>query len=102
MYYENERFGVRLSYNYRSEYFMDNDRGRELYSDATDSLDLSVNVQLTDNFALTFDGVNLTDEELFQYYDGDTSRPARYYDNGPIYYLGVRAQASTVVDFARW
>jgi len=89
-YFENERFGVRLAYNYRSEYFIDNDRGRQLYSDATDSLDLSVNVNLTDNVALTFDGVNLLDEELFQYYDNDKSRPARYYDNGPIYYLGVR------------
>jgi iron complex outermembrane receptor protein len=90
LYFENERFGARLSYNYRSEYFIDKDRGRDLYSDATDSLDLSVNVHLTDNFALTFDGVNLLDEELFQYYDNLTSRPARYYDNGPIYYLGVR------------
>jgi iron complex outermembrane receptor protein len=90
VYFENERFGARLSYNYRSEYFIDKDRGRDLYSDATDSLDLSINVHLTDNFAVTFDGVNLLDEELFQYYDGLTSRPARYYDNGPIYYLGVR------------
>jgi outer membrane receptor protein involved in Fe transport len=39
---------------------------------------------------VTFDGVNLLDEELFQYYDNDTSRPARFYKNGPIYYLGVR------------
>ena len=89
-YFENERFGARLAYNYRSEYFIDNDRGRQLYSDATDTLDLSINVHLTDNMALTFDGVNLLDEELFQYYDGLQSRPARYYDNGPIYYLGVR------------
>jgi iron complex outermembrane receptor protein len=89
-YFENERFGARLSYNYRSEYFIDNDRGRELYSDATDSLDLAINVNLTDSFAITFDGVNLLDEELFQYYDDDKGRPARYYDNGPIYYLGVR------------
>jgi iron complex outermembrane recepter protein len=89
-YYENERFGVRLSYNYRSAYFADNDRGRELYSDDTDSLDLSVNVNLTDYLALTFDGVNLLDEELFYYYDGDKSRPARFYDNGAIYYAGVR------------
>lgn len=89
-YYENTRFGVRLSYNYRSEYFIDNDRGRELYSDATDSLDLSVNLNVTDNIALTFDGVNLADEELFQYYDDEKGRPARYYDNGPIYYAGVR------------
>jgi iron complex outermembrane receptor protein len=90
LYFENERFGARLSYNYRSEYFIDKDRGRDLYSDTTDSVDLSINVNLTDNFAVTFDGVNLLDEELFQYYDGFTSRPARYYDNGPIYYLGVR------------
>jgi iron complex outermembrane receptor protein len=89
-YFENERFGVRLAYNHRSEYFIDNDRGRELYSDATDSLDLSVNVNLTDAVALTFDAVNLLDEELFQYYDDDKGRPARYYDNGAIYYLGVR------------
>jgi len=89
-YFENDRFGVRLAYNYRSEYFIDNDRGRQLYSDATDSLDLSANVNITDNVAITLDAVNLLDEELFQYYDNDTSRPARYYDNGPIYYLGVR------------
>jgi iron complex outermembrane recepter protein len=89
-YFENDRFGARLAWNYRSDYFIDNDRGRQLYSDATDSLDLSVNVKLTDNVALTFDGVNLLDEELFQYYDNLESRPARYYDNGPIYYLGVR------------
>jgi iron complex outermembrane receptor protein len=89
-YYENERFGARLSYNYRSEFFSDNDRGRQLYFDTSDSLDVSVNVNLTDHFALTFDGVNLLDEEVVEYYDGDKSRPARYYDNGTIYYLGVR------------
>jgi iron complex outermembrane receptor protein len=89
-YYENERFDARLSYNYRSEYFIDKDRGRDLYSDATDSVDLSINVKITDNFALTVDGVNLLDEDLFQFYDGLTSRPARYYDNGRIYYFGVR------------
>lgn len=89
-YYENARFGIRLSYNYRSDYFVDNDRGRQLYADATDSLDLSANVNITDAIALTFDAINLTDEELFYYYDGDQGRPARYYDNGVIYYAGVR------------
>jgi len=89
-YYENDWFGVRLAYNYRSSYFINNDRGRQLYSDDTDSLDISVNVKVTDYLSLTFDGVNLLDEELFQYYDDDKGRPARYYDNGPIYYAGVR------------
>jgi iron complex outermembrane recepter protein len=90
-YFENDFVSVRLSYNYRSEYFIDNDRGRELYSDATDSLDLSLNINVTDNLALTFDAVNILDEELYQYYDDDKSRPARFYDNGPIYYAGIRA-----------
>ena len=89
-YFENPRFGARLSYNYRSSYFSDKDRGRDLYADATKSLDLSLNVNVTENLAITFDGVNLTDENLFYYYDNDRSRPARYYTNGPIYYLGVR------------
>ena len=81
---------MRLSYNFRSAYFDNVDRGRELYADDIESLDLSINVNITDHLALTFDGVNLTDEELFYYYDGDESRPARYYDNGAIYYAGVR------------
>ena len=44
--------GVRLSYNYRSEYFIDVDRARELYSDAVDTLDLSLNVNVTAYLAL--------------------------------------------------
>ncbi|HEY8508235.1 MAG TPA: TonB-dependent receptor [Steroidobacteraceae bacterium] len=91
-FYENPRFSARLSYNYRSEFFIDIDRGRELYSDDIKTLDASINVNVTDNVALTFDGVNLTDEELFQYYDNNRGRPARYYDNGPIYYAGVRVR----------
>jgi iron complex outermembrane receptor protein len=90
-YFENDRLSLRLSYNYRSEYFIDIDRGRELYSDATDSLDMSLSINLTQFLAVTLDAVNLLDEELYQYYDDDKGRPARFYDNGPIYYVGVRA-----------
>ena len=97
-YFENQRFGARLSYNYRSEYFIDNDRGRQLYSDATDTLDLSINVNITDNFAVTFDGVNLLDEELFQYYD-DAEEPAGALLRQRSYLLsGCEVQASTDVE----
>lgn len=89
-FYENQRFSARLSYNFRSDFFIDIDRGRELFSDDIESLDMSVNVNVTDNIALTFDGINLTDEELFQYYDDNKGRPARFYDNARIYYAGVR------------
>lgn len=89
-FYENQRFSARLSYNYRSDFFIDIDRGRELFSDDIESLDMSVSVNVTDNIALTFDAINLTDEELFQYYDDNEGRPARFYDNARIFYAGVR------------
>ena len=46
---------------------------------------MSLNFNVTDSIALTFDGINLTDEELFYYYDNNTARPARYYDNSRAY-----------------
>jgi len=90
VFFENDWVSSRLSYNYRSDFFIDIDRGRELYSDTIESVDLSVSVNITDDIALTLDAINLTDEELFQYYDNNPGRPARYYDNARIYYGGVR------------
>jgi iron complex outermembrane receptor protein len=90
LFFENSLVSTRLSYNYRSDFFIDIDRGRELYSDKIESVDLSVSVNVTDDIALTLDAINLTDEELFQYYDNNPGRPARYYDNARIIYGGVR------------
>lgn len=94
-YYENDRLSVRLSGNYRSKYFADYDseRGfRPLYVDDTFSLDGSASFNLTDNFALTVDAVNLTNETLEEFYDDDPGRPARFYKNGRVVYFGVRAK----------
>ena len=50
---------------------------------------LSVVVNVLDNLAITFDGINLTDEEIVQF-AGEKFRPRAIYDNGPVYFAGVR------------
>ncbi len=90
VYYENPRFGARLSYNKRSDFFVGLDRGRPLHSDDIESLDASFSFNVTDNIQLTADLLNLTDYELFQYYDNNPGRPGRFYDNDRTYYLGAR------------
>jgi iron complex outermembrane receptor protein len=92
-YYENDRVSARLSYNYRSKFFVDYDaeRGyRQLWSDSLKSLDASVSVNVTQNVSLNLDATNLTDEKQTDYYDNDPNRPARLYKNGRAFFGGVR------------
>lgn len=92
-YYENARFSARLSYNYRSKFFVDYDaeRGfRQLWSDSIKSLDASASVNLTENVSLSLDAINLTDEKQTDNYDNDKNRPARIYKNGRMVFGGVR------------
>ncbi len=88
-YFENERLSARLMYTYRSDFFVTFDRSTPLNQDDLSSLDASVVVNITDNFALTFDGVNLTNEEIVQF-AGSSVRPRAIYDNGRIFFAGAR------------
>ena len=90
-FYENEKLSVRLAYSQRSKFFITFDRTAPLNQDGLRSLDATVAYNLTDNIALTFDAVNLTDEEIEQY-SGDKSRPRAIYDNGRQFYGGVRVK----------
>ncbi|MCR5879376.1 TonB-dependent receptor [Phenylobacterium sp. J367] len=87
--YENDRFSARLSYNYRSKYFVDIDRAAQLNSASSKSLDASASFNVTENIALTADAVNLTDE-ILKFYSGTESRPRAYYRNGRVFYVGAR------------
>ena len=90
-YYENSRVSARLSYTYRSEFFVTFDRSTQLNQDALASVDASVVVNVLDNLALTFDGINLTNEKIEQF-ASDKFRPRAIYDNGRIYYVGARVK----------
>lgn len=88
-YFENDLVSARLSYNYRSAFFINIDRASPLNQTATSSLDASVGVNLSDNIALTFDAINLANHRLEQY-SGTRDRPRAIYDNGRQFYAGVR------------
>ena len=90
-YFENDWLSVRASYNYRSAFFINIDRNSQLNQTGTDSLDASANLKITDNIALTADAVNLTNTKIRQY-SGTETRFRALYDNGRIFYGGVRVK----------
>ena len=89
-YFENEWLNARLSLNHRDQFFIGVDRNRELYHQPITTLDGSVSWYVNQNYALTLEAVNITEETLEQYYV-DEGRPARLYDNGRVVFVGVRA-----------
>jgi iron complex outermembrane recepter protein len=88
-YYENTHFSARLAYTYRSAFLVGLDRSFAETEDGIGSLAAAVNVILTDNVVLSFEGLNLTDSKL-KYYANNTTQPRAIYDNGRQYYVGVR------------
>lgn len=90
-YFENERFSVRLAYNYRSRYKAGVDRGASQHVDGMPSLAGSVNVKLNERLTLTFDALNLTNETIKMYAENH-DRPRAFYSNGRTFYLGLRGK----------
>jgi iron complex outermembrane receptor protein len=90
-FFENARFGARLAYSYRSEFFVTFDRSTRLNQDSLKSLDASLAFNLFRGLALTVDAVNLTDEKIVQF-ASDRFRPRAVYNNGRYFFLGVRLQ----------
>ena len=88
-FYERDRLSARLSWSYRSEFFVTFDRSTRLNQQALQSLDAALQYNLNDHLALTFDAVNLTDTEIRQF-AGNASRPRAVYRNGRVFWLGVR------------
>jgi iron complex outermembrane recepter protein len=94
IYYEDERLSMRVSAAFRDEYIQNvpgrNGNVREGKKD-TFNLDMSASYNLTDQVTVTFEGLNLTDEENHQFV-GDDSRSSTsvYHHTGRQYYLGAR------------
>ncbi|KAF1719258.1 TonB-dependent receptor [Pseudoxanthomonas wuyuanensis] len=91
VYYENDRFDARLSYNHKDEYV--ESIGYNMYPiwrDAYGQLDMSIGYRLTDTIKLSLKGINLTDEETTGY-TMDPSFPTMYERSGRRISLGIRA-----------
>ncbi|MCF2947821.1 TonB-dependent receptor [Paraglaciecola aquimarina] len=69
IYYEDEKYSARLSYNYRSEYAnLSNSEGIR-FTDARAQLDFKATYQIMDNLVASFSITNLTNENVVYYLD---------------------------------
>ncbi len=89
-FYENQDWSMRVSYNARDDFFIDMDRSREQWAKASAYVDATLAYNINEHVQLQLQGNNLTEEEVVQYYDGEPGRPNAIYQNGAVYYAGVR------------
>jgi TonB-dependent receptor len=102
LYFENDRFGARVSAAYRGPY-LTTVPGRNLivptgstsdrYVEGTNStlnIDFSSSYKLNDNLEFTLEALNLTDEYQDQYVDGQANLLSYYHHQGRQYLAGAR------------
>jgi iron complex outermembrane receptor protein len=92
LYYEDDRFSARVSAAYRSDYptTLPGRNGNATEDTAeTLNIDAAARYNISDNFALTFEGVNLTDEVNDQFLTPD-SRLSFYHHYGRSLFFGAR------------
>ncbi len=67
--WENDTFGARLAYNWRDAFLDQANAGNFLprYTDEHTQVDLNLSWNVTDQFSLSLDGINLTEEGVYQY-----------------------------------
>jgi iron complex outermembrane recepter protein len=92
LYYETEKFSARISSAYRGKYLTNfpggNGTTEEGVNDAN-NIDASASYDVTDNFTISLEAVNLTDEYTDAYVDVD-NLVSRYRHTGREILLGVR------------
>lgn len=86
-YFENSLLSARLAYTYRSKFRSGIDRSTPMWQGNFGTLDGSLLVNVTKNFALTADAQNLTNRKLY-YFVGDPTIPRAYYNNGRTFWVG--------------
>lgn len=90
-YFENEKLNARIAYNYRSHFYNGLDRRSAFNQDDTRSVSASVGWTFNEHFAVTVDGMNLTNEKL-KYYGENKDQPRGIYNNGRQFYVTLRAK----------
>jgi TonB-dependent receptor len=90
--YEKYGFSVRVAYNWRDEYLSDTNRGNfrnPVYVEAYEQYDLSVGYNFNERLSVSFEGLNLTGEDVRQH--GRSDLQLWYLEElGPRYALGAR------------
>lgn len=90
VYYDNQRFDARVSYNYKGEYVESLGYNMyPIYRDSYGQTDISIGYRIADNIKLSLKGINITDEKTTGY-TMDPSFPTMYELSGRRISLGVR------------
>ena len=93
-YFERGRISVRVAYSWRDEYldqFRPRDTERSNFIDSFGQIDLNVQYAITDKISLTFDALNMLEEEQFRF--GETrDRTVRFSETGRFFLFGVRGK----------
>ncbi|MNN27271.1 TonB dependent receptor [compost metagenome] len=87
-YFENDTFGARVSYTYRSSFLIGLKGPSPYYQDDFGTLSLSLSYKATDWLSVSFDALNLNNPTL-KYYQSSVI-PSAFYENGRQYYLNFR------------
>jgi iron complex outermembrane receptor protein len=93
LYFDNQTFSARVSAAYRSDYLttIPGRDGNNVEGTAeTLNIDFSTSYDFSDNFSLTLEALNLTDEVQDQWVDSVGDRLSFYHHQGRQYYLGAR------------
>ncbi|WP_395703968.1 TonB-dependent receptor [Aquabacterium sp.] len=90
-YYEDDRFNVRLAYNFRSHFFSGLDRSTAFNQADTATLAASLGYRVSDKLSFSFDAMNLNNPKL-KYYALNEDQPRSIYTNGRQYYLTARVK----------
>jgi len=88
VYYENDLFSVRASYNYRSAYADGYSNGVNTFTDEYDQLDVNASYSLMENLTLTASIINLTEEKVDRYW-GEENRVLGSAYSGRRAYMGL-------------
>ncbi|VUD59791.1 Colicin I receptor [Thalassocella blandensis] len=67
-FYENDKLSARFNYSYRSEYFIQQDEIGDKMREEQLQLDAQISYNVTDNITVRLEALNLTDENLENYY----------------------------------
>ncbi len=87
-YFENERFGARVTYTRRSSFLISLSGTNPYYQDDFGTLSASLNFKATDWLSISLDGMNLNNP-TYKYYQSALI-PTSFYSNGRQYYLNFR------------
>jgi TonB-dependent receptor len=95
VFYDDSTFQARVTGSFRSHYLIDpniqtNYQNFGIYVKSTFNLDASASYKVDENFMLTVDALNLTNQASNIYADQFAQRTYQYHETGRVYYAGVK------------